>query len=137
MGMPEAEPTIPSWLANRAAIAPTATAIVAPGRIPLSYRRLYALIEQTGESLNRLGVGRNDRVSIVLPNGPEMAAAFLAVSSVATSAPLNPAYRANEFDFALSDLRASALIVRAGFDSPARAAARGRGVRIIELSPLL
>ena len=37
--------------------------------------------------------------------------AFLSVASAATSAPLNPAYRASEFDFYLSDLDAKALLV--------------------------
>ena len=40
--------------------------------------------------LNARGVGRGDRVAIVLPNGPEMATAFLAVAATATTAPLNP-----------------------------------------------
>ena len=56
-------------------------------------------------TLNALGIGRGDRVAIVLPNGPEMATAFVAVACGATTAPLNPAYRAEEFDFYLTDLR--------------------------------
>jgi hypothetical protein len=59
----------------------------------------------------RLGIGRNDRVAIVLPNGPEMATCFMACASGVASAPLNPAYRADEFEFYLSDLNAKALIV--------------------------
>ncbi|MDW8445146.1 MAG: hypothetical protein RML45_13470 [Acetobacteraceae bacterium] len=43
-------------------------------------------------------------MAIVLPNGPEMAAAFLAVATAATTAPLNPAYREDEFAFYLEDL---------------------------------
>jgi acyl-CoA synthetase (AMP-forming)/AMP-acid ligase II/acyl carrier protein len=83
-----------------------------------------------------MGVGRNDRVAIVLPNGPEMAVAFLAVTAGATSAPLNPAYGAKEFDFYLSDLNAKALIIQSEVDSPARAIAQTRGIPIIELSPV-
>src|SRR6185503_5770769 len=71
---------------------------------------------------------------IVMPNGPEMASAFLGVACGATSAPLNPAYRATEFDFYLSDLNAKALLVQSGWDSPARESARGRGIPIIEVS---
>jgi len=84
-----------------------------------------------------MGMGRNDRVAIVLPNGPEMAVAFVAVAAGATSAPLNPAYRANEFDFYLSDLKAKALIIQSGMDSPAIAVAHARGIPIIELLPAL
>ena len=45
-----------------------------------------------------------------------MATAFLCVASAATSAPLNPAYRQDEFEFYLEDLKAEALIVEAGGD---------------------
>ena len=71
-----------------------------------------------------MGIGRNDRVAIVLPNGPEMAAAFIAIACGATTAPLNPAYRAEEFDFYLSDLNAKALVILDGMESPARALPR-------------
>ena len=47
--------------------------------------------------------------------------------------PLNPAYRADEFEFYLDDLQAKALIVDSGSTSPAVEAARARGVRLIEL----
>jgi len=85
--------------------------------------------------LNGIGIGRNDRVAIVLPNGPEMAASFIACASGVTSAPLNPAYRADEFEFYLSDLNAKALIVEQGSTSPAVEVARKLGVRIVELLP--
>jgi acyl-CoA synthetase (AMP-forming)/AMP-acid ligase II len=65
-----------------------AVAISAPGRAPLDYRGLRALVATTTASLNAAGIGRNDRVAIVLPNGPEMATCFLACACAATSAPL-------------------------------------------------
>jgi len=111
-------------------------AIAAPGRPGLSYAGLQALAKRTIESLNRVGIGRGDRVAIVLPNGPEMATAFIAVATGATSAPLNPAYRADEFDFYLGDLNAKALLILKGFDSPARAMAAQRQVPVIELVPV-
>ena len=111
-------------------------AIGAPGRPSLGYAALQDLARRTVASLNRVGIGRGDRVAIVLPNGPEMATAFVAVAAGATSAPLNPAYRAEEFDFYLSDLHAKALLIQRGFDSPARAVATRRQVPIIELVPI-
>ena len=83
---------------------------------------------ETVTDLNRMGIGRNDRVAIVLPNGPEMAAAFIAIGCGATTAPLNPAYRAEEFDFYLSDLGAKALVILDGMESPAREVAKARGI---------
>jgi acyl-CoA synthetase (AMP-forming)/AMP-acid ligase II len=69
----------------------------------------------------------------VLANGPEMATCFLACASGVASAPLNPAYRADEFEFYLSDLHARALIVEQGSDSPAVAVAARLGVRVLDL----
>jgi acyl-CoA synthetase (AMP-forming)/AMP-acid ligase II len=83
--------------------------------------------------LNALGIGRNDRVAIILPNGPEMASAFLSVAAGATTAPLNPAYRAEEFDFFLGDLDAKALVIASTLQSPARVVAAERQIPIIEL----
>ncbi len=114
---------------------PNAIAILAPGRSALTYGRLFDQVSQSAGILRSFGIERNDRVAIVLPNGPEMAVAFLTVASCAASAPLNPAYRAAEFDFYLSDLKAKALIVQSGIDSPARTVAQERGILIIELSP--
>ncbi len=110
-------------------------AILAPDRPPLSFAALRALAVETIVSLNRLGVGRGDRVAIVLANGPEMASAFLSVAAGSVAAPLNPAYRADEFEFYLSDLRAKALVAEAGAAGPAVEAARRLGVRIVELRP--
>jgi acyl-CoA synthetase (AMP-forming)/AMP-acid ligase II len=112
-----------------------AVAIAAHGAPPLSYASLRALIDRTLRSLNELGIGRGDRVAIVVPNGPEMATAFLCVASAATSAPLNPAYRQDEFEFYLEDLKARALIVEAGSESPALRAAEKLGVALITLTP--
>src|SRR5271166_3370897 len=112
-----------------------AIAIAAERAPPLTYAALRALVDRVTDSLNRLGVGREDRVAIVLSNGPEMATAFLAVASAAASAPLNPAYRQDEFEFYLGDLKAKALIVEAGGPSPAIHAAEKLGVARLTLSP--
>jgi acyl-CoA synthetase (AMP-forming)/AMP-acid ligase II len=112
-----------------------AVAIAAHGAPPLSYAALRALIDRTQRSLNELGIGRGDRIAIVLPNGPEMAATFLCVASAATSAPLNPAYKQDEFEFYIEDLKAKALIVESGSESPALRAAEKLGVAVITLTP--
>jgi acyl-CoA synthetase (AMP-forming)/AMP-acid ligase II len=109
-------------------------ALGAPGRAPLSYRELRAHVARTRERLNALGVARNDAVAIVLPNGPEMASAYLAIGASATTAPLNPAYRADEFRFYLNDLEASLLIVEAGSKSPALDVAAELGIDVATLS---
>jgi acyl-CoA synthetase (AMP-forming)/AMP-acid ligase II len=111
-------------------------AIRAPdGRASLSHGGLRALATRTVAALNARGIGRGDRVAIVLPNGPEMATAFLTVACGATTAPLNPAYREDEFAFYMEDVKSRALIVQRGAATPAREAAARLGIPIIELVP--
>ena len=111
-----------------------AIAISAPGRTPLSYAALRTQVETTVATLNDLGIGRGDRVAIVLPNGPDMASAFVAVAAGASACPLNPGYRADVFEFYLTDLNAKALIVEADSDSAAIEVARKLGVRVLSLT---
>ena len=112
-----------------------AAAIGAPDRAPLTHAGLRALADDTVASLNAMGIGRGDRVAIVLPNGPEMAAAFICVAAGATTAPLNPAYKPDELDFYLSDLKPRAMLVLRGAETPARDAAARAGVPLVELIP--
>ena len=109
-----------------------ATAIAALDRPVLSYKELRAHVERTVIALQRLGIGREDRVAIVLPNGQELATAFVSIAAGATTAPLNPAYRLEEFDFYLSDLGAKALLVEQNSTSPAIEAAAAQNIPILE-----
>lgn len=113
--------------------APDAPAIGAPERDDLSYAALNDLARRTGRALAGAGIQPGDRVGIVLTNGPAMASCFVAVAAHATAAPLNPAYREDEFDFYISDLQAKAVIVARGDDTPARAVAGRHGATVIEL----
>jgi acyl-CoA synthetase (AMP-forming)/AMP-acid ligase II len=110
-----------------------ATALSAPGGTPLTYRALRTLVADVAKALDSRGIGAGDRVGIVLDNGPEMAAAFLTIGSAATAAPLNPGYRADEFEFYLTDLRAKLLIVAKDKESPAVDVATKLGVPIARL----
>jgi acyl-CoA synthetase (AMP-forming)/AMP-acid ligase II len=118
-----------------AAGADGAAALSAPGGVALTYAGLRRLAADTRAALNAHGIGRNDRVAIVLDNGPEMAAGFVAIASGATSAPLNPGYRADEFEFYLTDLNARALVVEAGKASPAIDVAHNLNVPVVRLHP--
>jgi acyl-CoA synthetase (AMP-forming)/AMP-acid ligase II len=110
-----------------------APALNAPGGVALSYRALREHVSSIVSALASQGIGPNDRVGIVLDNGPEMAAAFLSIGSAATAAPLNPSYRAEEFEFYLTDLRAKLLVVAKGKDTPAIAVAEKLGIPIARL----
>ena len=110
-----------------------APAIRAPDREPLSYLALRSQMERTGRVLRGAGIGPEDRVAIVLPNGPAMAGAFVCMAPWCAVAPLNPAYKPDEFDFYLSDLDASALIFAEGAAGPALEVAMQRGLRVLRL----
>jgi acyl-CoA synthetase (AMP-forming)/AMP-acid ligase II len=97
-----------------------ARTIGAPGRPWLPASGLHRIAEHVGATLAAAGIGPGDRVAIVLPNGPEMAAAFLTVAAHCCAAPLNPAYKADEFEFYLSDLQPAAIILSATEAGPAR-----------------
>jgi len=108
---------------------------LAPGRQPLGYARLFEHCAATVALLNGAGISRGDRVGLVLPNGPEMATCFLAVTMGAACAPLNPTYRRSEIEFYLSDLAPRALIVQDDIESPSIDVAESRGIRVIRLHP--
>jgi acyl-CoA synthetase (AMP-forming)/AMP-acid ligase II/thioesterase domain-containing protein/acyl carrier protein len=129
--------TVYQLLKAHAGQSPGAVAIAAPGRTPLTYAGLLGQVEAVGKTLNALTVGRNDPVAVVLPNGPEMAVAFLAIASGATCAPLNAAYRESEYDRYLADLQPTVLVAEAGVDSPATRVAQRRGIPIVTLSPVV
>ncbi len=112
----------------------TAEAIGAPGREWMKFDGLRHLADDVAKSLHAANVGRGDRVAIVLPNGPEMAAAFITIAQAAVTAPLNPSYRQEEFEFYLDDLKAKALVIPEGHDGPALAAARKFGLAVLRLS---
>ena len=109
------------------------TAITGSGQTPLNYGALRKLVHRTVSSLRKMGVNRNDRVAIVLPNGPEMAATFISVAAGATAAPLNPNYRREEFSFYLQDLNARVLLVEKGSESEAIHVAHSLNVPVHEI----
>jgi acyl-CoA synthetase (AMP-forming)/AMP-acid ligase II len=128
---------LPQLLEDQAQRIPDAPAIFAQGRAPLTYRRLYQHIDTTGRTLRAMGIGRRDRVAVVLPNGPELAVAILTVAANATCAPVNPAFGVEELEAYFSDLQPRAVMTQGGIDSPARRVALSRGLAVIELSPAI
>ena len=79
-------------------------------------------VDRLATRLRSFGIRPRDRLAIVLPNGPEMALTFLAVTAVACAAPLNPGYREEEFRFYFDDLEPKALITLSGGAPAAHAA---------------
>ena len=97
-------------------------ALVVPGGPRLTYRQLREQVWRGAEALAAHGVRREDRVALVYPNSAEAVVLFLAAATVATAAPLNPAYKVDEFRFYLEDTRARFLLVAPGEGAAAREA---------------
>jgi len=123
------EPILVDLLAGGA---PEATAIAVPGGPSITYSQLRAEVEKAAATLAAFGLSRNDRIAFVLPNSIETVVLFLASATVGTAAPLNPAYKEDEFRFYLEDMGARALVVRRG-ESEAARRALPEGVRVIEV----
>lgn len=102
--------TIFELLEDVASRHPDAPALLAASRDALSYAALHRQTSKIINALREAGIGTADKVAIVLPKGPEMAAAVVAVALGAVCAPLNPAYGADELRFYLGDLDARAIV---------------------------
>ena len=111
-------------------------AVGAPNQPWLSGPDLLRLATETQTTLNHAGIGRGDRLAIVLPNGPQMATAFVSIAACCTAAPLNPAYKTEEFTFYLNDLKPCAIVLMPGDETPARTVAEKLGLPVIHLYPM-
>ena len=127
--------TILGLLRARAERHAEAVTIRAPGRRSLTWGELLGQVESVVGFLTGGGINRGDRIATVLPDGPEMAVAFLGVAAGAICAPLNPAYSRSEFGFCLSDLNPKALIVQSGMNAATTRVAQEHDIQVIELLP--
>jgi acyl-CoA synthetase (AMP-forming)/AMP-acid ligase II len=95
-----------------------------------SYRSLAEQVDALAATLRQSGLEPGEAVAVVLPNGLEYLAAFLAVPRARlTAAPLNPAYKAEEFRFYLEDAEVRAVIAPPG-DHPVRHVAGELGLPV-------
>src|ERR1700730_8539064 len=106
-------------------------ALVVPGGPRPPYGQLREQVSLAADRLAQHGLGREDRIALVFPNGAESIVLFLPPASVGTPAPLNAAYKEDEFRFYLQDTGARALIVPPGEAEAARRALP-EGVALIE-----
>src|SRR5437762_219687 len=126
--------TVLDMLRPSASACPDVAAIESFDRSPLTYRPLLAHVFDIVRALRTRGLGKGDTVAIVLPDGPDLATAFLAVSGSAIAAPLNPRSQAAEFEFFLHDLTVRAVIAPdAGTPSPVRDVASRLGIPLMEV----
>ncbi len=99
-----------------------------------TYGTLEEEVRGLAGRLSGLGVGRGSRVSLVVPDGPDFVRLLLAITTLgATAAPLNPAYKHDEFAFHLDDLQPDLLLLPAGDCREAREAASD-AVRVVDVA---
>ena len=110
-----------------------AAVILPEQNITITYGNLRSQVRAVAEQLAAAGVGRGDRVATSLTNGLPVIVSFLAAASAGTAAPLNPAYKEDEFKFYLEDTAAKVVLLPPDGADEARRAAVERGVPILTI----
>ena len=111
-------------------------AITSENNNVIKYSDLKKHIFNISGQLASQGITPSNRAAIVLPNGPEMATAFLSISSYMSAAPLNPSYKLKEYEFYLQDLMPKIVIVEKDSQNPAVEAAKNLGIEICEIKKI-
>ena len=124
---------IGNLLGSHGRLTPQRDAILAPGRPSMTYGALWAWTNHTLRQLRKIGVGRSDRVSVVLPQGPDAAVATLGVSASAVCVPLNSSFTADESRRYFGELGIAALVTRPNVDTASRDVAGMLGIPVIDL----
>jgi acyl-CoA synthetase (AMP-forming)/AMP-acid ligase II/acyl carrier protein len=120
-------------LGCHARTAPDGNAILGSRLPPITYGALWASANDTLHRLRSVGVGRSDRVAVILPDGPESAVAMIAVASGAVCVPLNPGFTADECQHYFAELRVAALVTRPDMESDGLRVAHTLGIPVIDL----
>ncbi|KAB8246911.1 putative coenzyme A synthetase [Aspergillus flavus] len=97
-------------------------AVVVPKRqtplspnLSITYQQLHAHVAEFQAKLAKLGVGHGGAVSLALANSYEFIVGFLGASwQRAIAAPLNPAYKQEEFEFYIDDLSSTLVLIPKG-----------------------
>lgn len=111
-------------------------AITSDDNKPINFLELKEHVYNISGQLSSNGILKKDRAAIVLPNGPEMATAFLAISSYMSAAPLNPSYKKSEYEFYLKDLNPKIVIVEKNSTNLVVEAAHKLGIEICEIKKI-
>ncbi|KAH8685523.1 hypothetical protein BGZ60DRAFT_395374 [Tricladium varicosporioides] len=105
-------------LSNSFSSGSNSTAVIIPNKsnpLIVSYTDLYTEVSSFQKKLAKLGLTPQAAVSIALPNTYEFIVAFLASSwQRGIAAPLNSAYKQEEFEFYIDDLKSAVALVPQG-----------------------
>ncbi len=77
----------------------------------LTYRELKDLSDRFAKSLQEMGIGKGDKVALLLPNFPGYVIAYYGILKTgAVVVPLNPLYTAHELEFHFNDSSATTVV---------------------------
>ena len=80
----------------------------------LTYAELAVLVDRTGAAFLRAGVKPEQRVLMVMPDSPELAACYLAAMKIgAVAVPCNPLLRTADYAYFLEESRAALVVTAA------------------------
>ena len=133
---PPNPPTIGEILAGNAARVPNGVALVDPAGPGVDFAGVLAATTTLRARLRALGLGPQDRVALVLPNGAEPSLLLLGLLTSAVAAPLHPNLTPAELAAVLPRLRPAALLDLGGHPAGPEAA-RAAGVPVLNAAVAL
>ncbi len=112
---PYPEQTLVDFVRATAEECPEKTIMFFKG-VSLSYGEFEAQSNALAVALLSLGIGKGDRVALIMPNSPQMVISEFGIwKSGAIAVPMNPLYTLNEFEHALNECGAQTAIVLTPF----------------------
>jgi long-chain acyl-CoA synthetase len=109
--LPFQDLTLPQWLERSAARYPDRTALVFLNN-RISYGELKEQVDRLATALATMGVGRQTRVAIQLPNLPQFVIAYYAIQALgAVAVPTNPSYTPREIEHQWNDAECLVAVV--------------------------
>lgn len=101
-------------LRRLAAQDPEKAVLIEPGKACLTRAALVALSDETLHWLNSRGLGRGDRILLIVENAADAMAAYLATCTGVTVAPVNPETTEAELDRIIAQVQPKAVVISAG-----------------------
>lgn len=131
--LPETIQNLPETLDFWARQTPNAPALIIPGQSAVTYAALWSGVREVADALICSGVGRHDRVVLLLPEGPALAVALLGTMSAAIAVPLPASLTAAELRAALHNLHAAVALVSPTIAAASRDCLERSGIPVLEL----
>lgn len=110
MNFLQGEQPLHEYLRHYARVQPAKAAVIWYGRA-ITYAELDAASDAFAAELQRIGVGRGDRVALFMQNCPQYLIAHFGIQKLgAIVSPCSPMFKAHEFAYQVGDLGAKAIV---------------------------